>query len=335
MRAKGYWTWWNQYGNESVETCVQRVKAAGLAGVIVKYSYPVVADKFAGAGIPWATERYTYPDQPRREAEYLASDIVRGAQFAVINAEKEWENLPAAPMERLIARFRELQPHAELYASVDTRGNRTNLPYQRVLGEHIAGWMPMIYPLAFYPHRPEGYVASAFRDCLEGKSFQGKPVLPTIQTYGNIGAGVVKQEMAEVVQRGLLGYQAYTVGHATGAEWQAFSDWVPAEDEEDEMTPEQEELLRAADNRSKWNLGVSKIHHEQIKVLQQGLMRTAVMVVEHLDAHGDGVSVEVIKMQTELVQLGEALVQLDDLPKDVDALEAKLKAIAAAAGAES
>ncbi len=40
MRSEGYWTWWNQYGHESIEMCVQRVKAAGLAGVIVKYGYP-------------------------------------------------------------------------------------------------------------------------------------------------------------------------------------------------------------------------------------------------------------------------------------------------------
>lgn len=243
MRAEGFWAWWNQYGHESIEMCVQRVKAAGLAGVIVKYGYPQIHTAFAEAGIPWATERYTYPYQPTVEATWLAEDVARGAQFAVINAEKEWENQPAGPMQQLIDRFRELQPHAELYASVDTRGNRTNLPYQQVLGENIVAWMPMVYPLAFYKHRPMGYVASAFRDCLDGKSFQGKPVLPTIQTYHDIGVGAVEQEMAEVAQRGLPGCQAYTVGHATGAEWQAFSDAIP---EEDEMTPEEKAKLNEA-----------------------------------------------------------------------------------------
>lgn len=332
MRAEGYWTWWNQYGSESVVTCIQRVKAAGVAGVIVKHGFSSVVAAFGNAGIPWATERYTYPDQPRSEAEWLAADIANGAQFAVINAEKEWESLPAGPMTQLVNRFRELQPHAELYASVDTRGNRTHLPYQQVLGANIAGWMPMVYPLAFYPHRPAGHVSQSFQDCLDGKSFQGKPVLPTIQTYGNIGAGAVQQEMAEIVQRGLPGCQAYTVGHATVAEWQAFHAGIP---EEDEMTPEQEELLDEANNRSKWNLGVNKVQHEQIEVLQVGLMRTAVMVVEHLAAHGDGVLSDMLEVQVELERLGEQLAQLDNLPKDVDVLKAKLEAIAAAAGGES
>jgi hypothetical protein len=229
--------------------CVQRVKAAGLAGVIVKYGYPQIHQAFADAGILWATERYTYPYQPTVEAAWLAEDVARGAQFAVINAEKEWESLPAGPMQQLIDRFQELQPHTELYASVDTRGNRTNLPYQRVLGANIAAWLPMIYPLAFYPGKPMGYVASSFRDCLDGgKSFQGKPVLPTIQTYGNIGAGAVEQEMAEIRGRGLPGCQAYTVGHATGVEWQAFSNGIP---KEDEMTPAELARLKAVEDQLK------------------------------------------------------------------------------------
>lgn len=332
MKAAGYWTWWNQYGHEFIEMCVQRVKAAGLAGVIVKYGHSQIHQAFADAGIPWATERYVYPYQPTVEAAWLAEDIVRGAQFAVINAEVEWENQPAGPMQQLIDHFQELQPHAELYASVDTRGNHTDLPYQRVLGANIAAWMPMVYPLAFYPQRPMGYVNQSFRDCLDGgKNFQDKLVLPTIQTYGNIGAAAVEQEMAEVAGRELPGCQAYTVGHATGVEWQAFSAGIP---KEDEMTPEQEEILKAVDNRSKWNLGVNKVQHEQIKMLQQGLMRTAVMVVKHLNAHGDGApsDPDLLAVQVELERLGTQLEQLDNLPKDIDALTAKLQAIHDATG---
>ncbi|OGO53156.1 MAG: hypothetical protein A2148_11095 [Chloroflexi bacterium RBG_16_68_14] len=134
----------------------------------------------------------------------------------MINAEAEWESLGPEPMRRLIAEFRRLQPRAELYASVDTRGGRMALPYQRVLAEHAAGWMPMVYPAAF-----QQSVRDAFAVALDAGAIRESPlpVLPTIQTYDQIGAEAVRAQIAEVRQRGLPGYQAYTIAHATDAEW--------------------------------------------------------------------------------------------------------------------
>ena len=139
-----------------------------------------------------------------------------GARFAVVNAEIEWEPLGPEPMGRLITEFRRLQPHAELYACVDTRGARTSLPYQRVLAAHIAGWMPMVYPAAF-----EQSARDAFAAALDVRAMREAPlpVLPAIQTYGGAGTQLVAEQLAEVRRRGLPGYQAYTIAHATGDEW--------------------------------------------------------------------------------------------------------------------
>lgn len=220
--AGGRWAWWNQYGAVPLDVCVRRAKEAALRGVIVKWGYPQARDAFAQAGILWATERYVYSGQPELEARRLAEDVSAGARFAIVNAEVEWEPLGPEPMRRLIAEFRRLQPRAEVYASVDTRGGRTELPYQRVLAQHIAGWMPMVYPAAF--GQP---VRDAFAASLNGKDpsagsgqrFGDKPVLPTIQTYGGVGQEMVAAQIAEVRRRGLPGYQAYTIAHATDEEW--------------------------------------------------------------------------------------------------------------------
>jgi hypothetical protein len=200
--------------------------------VIVKWGYTSAREAFARAGIAWATERYVYPDQPEIEARRLADDIAAGARFAVVNAEVEWEALDASPMRRLVAEFRRLQPRAELYACVDTRGNRTSLPYQRVLAEHVAGFMPMVYPGAFGQS-----VRDAFASALDGRRFDGKPVLPAIQTYGGVGPSMVREQIEEVRRRGLRGYQAYTIAPASDAEWAVLTE------EADEMT-NAEELKR-------------------------------------------------------------------------------------------
>lgn len=230
--AEGRWAWWNQYGSVPVATCVRRAKDARLRGVIVKWGYPEARTAFAQAEVPWATENYVYPDQPEVEARRLAEDVSVGGRFAVINAEVEWESARgggAEPMRRLVAEFRRHQPTAELYASVDTRGNRMDLPYQRVLAEHVAGWMPMVYPKAAQQSVQDAFAASLDVGAIRESPL---PVLPTIQTYDDIGAEAVRAQIAEVRRRGLPGYQAYTIAHATDAEWAALVNDAG----EDEMT---------------------------------------------------------------------------------------------------
>ncbi len=213
---EGCWAWVNNF---APNPRVDRAKAAALKGMIVKYGMVAAERAYTEAGIPWATEGYVLPKEADAWGQKLANAVNAGAVAAVINAEVEWESQPAAPMERLIATFRARHPAVELYASVDTRGNRLQLPYQQVLRQHIAGWLPMIYPLSFRPARYTGFVGSAFRDCLDGKDFGGIPVYPTIQTYDGIGQDAVAAQIMECKRRGLTGYQSYTIAHATDDEW--------------------------------------------------------------------------------------------------------------------
>ena len=239
MKAEGKWAWWNQYGSVTVPNCIDRAKEARLEGVIVKASYPRIQERFQRASIVVATEEYCLPTRPKEHGTLLASAVQNGAKFAIINAEVEWEQAGQAGsthMETLISTFRSIHPSIELYASVDTRGSRTMQPYQRALSRHIVGWMPMIYPLAFRPHASGGFVASAFEDCLyKGQAFNNLPVLPTIQTYDNIGPAAIAEEIKEVEERGLKGYQAYTICHATDEEWAVIvgDNTVVEEDDED------------------------------------------------------------------------------------------------------
>jgi len=214
---------------------VQRAKDARLAGIVIKYGYPQVERAFTAAGIPWAVERYVYIGQPEAEGQKLANAVDAGAVAAVINAEEGeggWgPGINTGPaMERLIAAFRARHPTVELYASVDTRGDRLQHPYQQVLRRNIAGWLPMVYPKAFRPACPAGFVAAAFRDCIDNRDFGGIPVYPTIQTYDEIGARYVEEQTGEVHRRGLTGYQAYTIAHATDAEWAAIVADTPQEE---------------------------------------------------------------------------------------------------------
>lgn len=245
MEAEGKGGWWNQYSTVpysplSVEQVIDRAKDADLDFVVVKAGWPEIQEQFLNAGLKVGTEAYVYPSRPGWEGEQLAKAIADGASFAVINAEVEWEDQDEGPMLRLIEAFRHRKPNTELYASTDTRGNRTHLPYQRVLASHITAWMPMIYPLAFFPRRPAGFIELAFGDCLDsGQRFEGLPILPTIQTYENIGAVAVEYQILDCKRRNLLGYQAYTIGHATDAEWSTFKESELVEEDnmhEDDMS---------------------------------------------------------------------------------------------------
>ena len=234
MKAAGAWTWWNEYGSVPLDACVQRVVDAGI-GVIVKAGYWHEFEGFKKAGVPVAVERYVYPNQPAVEVSYLAEGMDRGASFIVINAEVEWESLAAHEMEDLLRQLRRrVGRDVELYASIDSRGDRTGRPHQRALAREITAWMPMVYPLEFRPHRPAGFVRRGFTDCLDaGQSFAGKPVLPTIQAYHKIGPNAVIEQVQEAVRRGLPGVQAYTICHATNQEWAAFVKAVDGQWEDD------------------------------------------------------------------------------------------------------
>src|SRR3990167_7945005 len=113
MEAEGYGAWWNQYGNISLATCVERAKK--LDFIIIKALYPSAREAFKVAGIKWGTERYVYPTQPDQEAAYLIAEIAAGAKFVVINAEVEWEATDGVAMRRLIQLIQARYPNIELY----------------------------------------------------------------------------------------------------------------------------------------------------------------------------------------------------------------------------
>lgn len=207
------YAWWNQYGSVPIAQCVERAKAAHLDAVIVKNGYPDARNAFATAGVPFATERYVYPADALTNARQLNDDVQHGAAFVVLNAEVEWETTAPTNMPALITELRRLTA-APVYGCTDTRGTRMQLPYQRTIAAQCDGWMPMIYKAAF--GQP---TTLAFAAALDGKDFAGKPVIPAIQEYGNVGPGCVAQEIAECRRRRLDGYGAYTIAHATDAEW--------------------------------------------------------------------------------------------------------------------
>ncbi len=233
MKASGRWAWWNQYipNNMTTDSLIDRAKEAKLDGVIVKAGYWGIMDQFQRAGIRVGVDVYAKPGSNLMAADMLVQGIRNGAKFAIVNAEHEWERPDSGEqMRQLCSRFRNqvTLEQAELYASVDTRGRRMLMPYQQVLSRYITGWMPMIYPKAF-----EQSVVVAFSACLDNKDFAGKPILPTIQAYDNIGAVAVGSQIFQAIfQRGLPGYSVYTIGHATDDEWQAVINDIPEEEED-------------------------------------------------------------------------------------------------------
>lgn len=212
--------WYNGLGNFSPSQVVERAQRAKLDAVIVKYGYPNVERALTDAGIGWGTERYVYPSQPISEATMLANAVDAGAKFVVINAEVEWEYTTGEPMAQLIYALRHRHPHIPIYACTDTRGNRLSLPYQQVLAEHCQGWMPMVYPKAFYPAMTDSSVGWAFRDSLTPLALTDIPIFPAIQTYDNIGPDAVREQVEYCELMECSGYSAYTIEHATEAEWE-------------------------------------------------------------------------------------------------------------------
>lgn len=221
MKAAGFWTWWNQYGTVPFETVARR--ATQCAGIITKAGYWEQLEAFKNAGAAVAVEAYVLPHRPLDDAALLAEGIRRGAQFAVINAEEPWEHTDGVAMRALLGRLLNLAPGTQTYACIDSRAHRTTKPYAQHLIANSTAVMPMIYPLAFYPNRPDGYVGRAFADALDRADFQNKPVLPVIQGFGAIPPGTIHEQLADVLRRGLHGCSLYTAAHATTATWQTFA----------------------------------------------------------------------------------------------------------------
>jgi len=232
--AAGIWAWHNNYSTLPLAKCVERAQRAKIEGVIVKYGMPATEKAYTAGGIRWATERFASANNPISEGNKLADAVDAGAAFAVINAEEGGGWGPLADtgpaMTTLINTFRTRHPRVLLYASIDTRSDRLSHPYQQVMLHRCDGVMPMIYPGAFRPSQPDGYITLAIVDCLQGKSFGGLPVFPTLQSYpwewpknsGQIRTMGPEGIRLQATGAGIYfpeGISFYTIHHATDAEW--------------------------------------------------------------------------------------------------------------------
>lgn len=244
--AAGIWAWHNNYNTLPLAKCVERAQRAKIEGVIVKYGSPATEKAYANGGIRWATERYVYSNDPEGEGTRLANAIDAGGAFAVINAEEGpggWgpTEYTRGAMNAIINTFRARHPRVPIYASIDTRGDRLSHPYQQVMLLRCNGIMPMIYPGAFRPSQPDGYITLAVIECLQGKDFFHLPVFPTFQSYSwewPKGSGQIRilgpagiQRQAALLQPygvEIQGFQFYTIHHATDAEWDAVCKLVQA-----------------------------------------------------------------------------------------------------------
>jgi hypothetical protein len=231
--------WLNQYAEPSASAFQARARQVDY--VIIKYGQETGPDGKAfyealcrSAGVPWLAEK-----MPERGPAYAVEDgrllgeqaIQPGCIGAVANLEEadgNWHTDDGSRTRALIAAFRVTAPGVPLFASIDTRGNRPELPYQRVLAELTEGVMPMVYPLAFYPSKPPGFVDQSFNDCITGLVFArwiGKEIHPTIQTYGALTSTEVVDEALQAQElfnrRSVHGMNVYTLGHATPEQWAA------------------------------------------------------------------------------------------------------------------
>lgn len=137
-------------------------------------------------GLKLGAEAYQYGYRPEAEGGVLARACADGADFAVCNAEKEFEQQDASVAVRLVEAYR-AYCGKPFHLCVDTRKGRCDLPYQRgfrVAG--IDGHMPMVYPDAFYPNRQHGWIQNAFDNAMYPASYYDLPTYPVIQAYGHM-----------------------------------------------------------------------------------------------------------------------------------------------------
>jgi hypothetical protein len=229
-------SWINQFAQPSHQLFIQRGKQVDY--VVIKYgmaTYEVTALQF---GIPWLAERMgesgvgaqNGPAHAAQYAQELAAQANQpGCIGAVLNLEEAdggWHTDEGWSTITLIKEFQRLAPGAPLFASLDTRGNRPNYPYQRACAALCDGVMPMVYPKAFGLSASASF-ASAITPLLRER-WAGKDILPTYQTYD--GADVPSQvaELDRLYSIGhIAGANSYTLGHASGQQWQQSLAFAP------------------------------------------------------------------------------------------------------------
>lgn len=253
--------WLNQYAMPSEEFFLKRAKEVDY--IVIKYGAAfipyerlcfqneipwlaeVMGDRFAGDQTAWL--------EPMTFATKLAAQANQpGCVGAVLNLEEAdggWHLDKAGLATRtLIQAFRQLAPGKALYASLDTRGHRPNDAYQQACAELCDGVMPMLYPEAFGQAATQAILAVVTQ--LVREKWRGKPIIPTLQTYGPIEVASV-QAMGNICNLmwragNCHGVNAYTLGHASMSQWDAFldsTDWADGNPPPRVgLTPEQQAL---------------------------------------------------------------------------------------------
>lgn len=199
---KALWHW-----TGDIDAAITAAKGMGANVFILKAGYqdPIYstnlkrradfianARKVRDAGLLLAAELYNIPGAWLAEADCLKWATDNGASSVVLNMEGPYEaEGSGANVRRLCDRLRSSGVNW-IWACTDFRGERLSLPFHRALSEYVAGWMPMIYPKAFYPDTSFGDLQKAFDSAYHswqrlksGLAMPGRtrPVLPAIQAY--------------------------------------------------------------------------------------------------------------------------------------------------------
>lgn len=203
---KAVWVWNLQ--TKPIEAVIEQAQAMQANALIVKAGYhqpaysnnffrradfPHNAKKVRDAGLSLFAEVFNMPGTWQQEADCLRWTVLdHGATSVVLNVETPYETTDGRTLTLLAQRFNLPTP---VWASTDFRGNRLAAPYHKRLSDFVTGWMPMIYPRAFYPDSPFGDIQRAFDgtyhrwNALRGglaEPGRNAHIFPTIQTYGQL-----------------------------------------------------------------------------------------------------------------------------------------------------
>src|SRR3990170_940305 len=197
---KGLWFW-----SGDIDDAIGLAQQMGANTMVLKAAYhdpaytgplkyradfAANAQKCGQAGLLVAAEVFSIPRTCREEGQLLRRAVLGGGALSVVlNAEPPHEADSGDGVQRFLEAFSGAAP---LFAATDFRGDRLARPYHVELAKAVAGWMPMVYPHAFYPDRPFGDLQRAFDDVYwqwrelgprlpePGRS---APLYPVIQAY--------------------------------------------------------------------------------------------------------------------------------------------------------
>jgi len=228
--------WLNQFALPNHQLFVRRARQVDY--VVIKYgmsTYEVTAQQFS---IPWVAERMAEsgvgsqngPSQAVRYGTELAQQANQpGCIAAIINLEEAdggWHTDNGWATLQLVNTFRSIAPGKPLYASIDTRGNRPNYPYQKALAAVCDGVMPMTYPAAFGQSAAVAFAATVTP--LVRQRWAGKEIIPTYQTYDAADVPAQVAQVQALYGAGIIvGANTYTLGHASQEQWDASLAFTP------------------------------------------------------------------------------------------------------------